>query len=370
MHLRVFAALLLAAAPVRVTWRDVPEALRKELSVPDRQFDAWVRSLETETDDRLRRGEQEHLIYYVLQARTFTNANPVEPALSRRDDELVQRRFRDFLAALERPTTDERLKYFQRSVTNRSLQTLNEAYEEARAFLNAKEVLHAPDAYETRGHSSDTQLASSYSVWNALQVVHVLRPEMKVRRVLIVGPGVDFASRTGFTGAVPPQSYQPYAVADALDGQAQIDCVDINPRALAAIPAKAQLQLPQEAGTEDFLRYQESLGRSLKSRQASMYVTAERMNIVTQRFSDRRYDLLVVTNVLLYFPHPQLALAVANMGAMLAPGGILIHNDTRVDTERMLRAAGMETIHARRVLIAQGKVAPLYDVISIVAKGK
>ncbi|WP_217551393.1 hypothetical protein, partial [Pantoea sp. GbtcB22] len=74
-------------------------------------------------------------------------------------------------------------------------------------------------------------------VYNGLGVLKSLAPATRIRRVLIVGPGLDLAPRTGFLETNAPQSYQPWAVIDALVslGLARIDDLavvgaDINPR--------------------------------------------------------------------------------------------------------------------------------------------
>ena len=47
-----------------------------------------------------------------------------------------------------------------------------------------------------------------------LEIIKSLKADRQIRRVLIVGPGLDLAPRTGFRDT-PPESYQPWAVIDA-----------------------------------------------------------------------------------------------------------------------------------------------------------
>src|SRR5262249_56452085 len=75
-------------------------------------------------------------------------------------------------------------------------------------------------------------------------------PALRVTRVLVVGPGLDFAPRTDLIDAVDPQSYQPLAVADALlalslasDANLRVHSVDVNPRVVRAIDASASTPL-------------------------------------------------------------------------------------------------------------------------------
>ena len=113
------------------------------------------------------------------------------------------------------------------------------AYTTAMGLLYQKEL--GPDAqrsdwYRSRGFSTDTQVEANVAVFTALDVIHALSPSAQVRRVLIVGPGLDFAPRTGLRD-LPPQSYQPYLVLDALlrrtmgdPSSISIHAVDIEPR--------------------------------------------------------------------------------------------------------------------------------------------
>ena len=70
--------------------------------------------------------------------------------------------------------------------------------------------------YQTRGHSSDTEIEAGYAVYAALATLKQLDPAKTIARVLIVGPGLDLAPRTALLEAADPQSYQPFAVVDAL----------------------------------------------------------------------------------------------------------------------------------------------------------
>jgi hypothetical protein len=96
-------------------------------------------------------------------------------------------------------------------------------------------------------------------------------------------------------------------------------------------------------------------------------VRAVPLNIVTERL-DERYDLIVATNVLLYFNEDQLPLVLTNIARMLSDGGYFIHNDLRPVVEADGDILHMPPTAARTVLIAQGRRAPLYDSFSICQK--
>ena len=59
-------------------------------------------------------------------------------------------------------------------------------------------------------------------------------------------------------------------------------------------------------------------------------ITPRDLNIVLQRLdplaADERFDLIVATNVLLYYDIFDQSLALVNIAAMLRPGGILLSN--------------------------------------------
>jgi hypothetical protein len=58
------------------------------------------------------------------------------------------------------------------------------------------------------------------------------------------------------------------------------------------------------------------------------------VNVVYQRLSwpaDRAYDLVISTNIFLYYGAFEQSLARANVSAMLKPGGFLISNDKLAD---------------------------------------
>mgnify|MGYP000073564356 CR=1 FL=1 len=78
-------------------------------------------------------------------------------------------------------------------------------------------------------------------------------------------------------------------------------------------------------------------------------------------------DLVVVTNVLPYFDDVQLMLALSNIAAMLAPGGVLLHNEARALLQEVAPAVGLPFAQSRHVVIAtvRGAAAPLYDSVWI-----
>jgi hypothetical protein len=66
-----------------------------------------------------------------------------------------------------------------------------------------------------------------------------------------------------------------------------------------------------------------------------LQVTPRDLNVVLQRLpptaADQRFDLVIATNILLYYDVFEQSLALANISAMLRPGGILLSNSRVVE---------------------------------------
>ncbi len=94
--------------------------------------------------------------------------------------------------------------------------------------------------FRTRGLSLDTSLVPNYSVEQALAAMKArgLLAPGAVRRVAIVGPGLDFADKDVGFDVYPQQTLQPFAVLDSLKrlglapspGDPEIVLLDISPR--------------------------------------------------------------------------------------------------------------------------------------------
>lgn len=377
--LLTLAAISLPSGKLPLRYADVPAAIRRSVAPDAAAFGELLRSIDRDTTRRLRAGEEESLIYYILQSNAFTRRPRIEPALSAKEaiesghvPGNVRDRMREFSAALKRPARDARLAYF-RDHFRGTAEDLEAAYLGAMRFLYNKEFEGAGlRSYQTRGHSTDTSLAPSFTVWNALGVLHALDPAARLNRVLIVGPGLDFSPRTGLRDEVPPQSYQPYLAARSLiewkladADRIQVDCVDINPRVVRFIEEfKGALTLPAETGNADFTAYLRALGSRVEF--PATRVHAFQLNILTEGFEPpRRYDLVIATNVLVYFSSAELRLALANLHTMLKPGGWLLHNELRPELDEVSVALGMPPAQGRTLEISKGAKAPLLDAFAI-----
>jgi hypothetical protein len=420
------ALLLAAAAAARsVTWADLPAAVHARLEaagVTAATFDGRLYTIDRDAQRRVREGDFDHLVFYVLQSTHFTKLPPIEPALSARTQvngvlarrqggapPLVPRdvdaRLTAFLKAIDSGDRDPRLSYFRALVGARSRgddrrKLIEVHYLQAMNFLFLKEFAdRAPSTvarlYESRGLSTDTAVEAGYAVHAGLGILKGLDPSRRIRRVLIVGPGIDLAPRTGMLEVGPPESYQPWAVIDALVslGLSRLDDLevvgaDINPRVVDHLRASREkapvLRLVSGIGESDTLafvpgyrEYFNTLGHAAGtvrggpaappghlsktvavSTKAAATLRAEPLNIVTQRLDGEPFDLVIATNILPYFGKIELALALSNIASMLAPGGVLLHNDTRPEVQEDAAAAGLSVEQSRQVTIATVKGAP------------
>jgi hypothetical protein len=417
---------LLAASPAArsVTWQDLTAAAQQRLEqsgVTAATFDSRIAAIDRDARVRVRDGDLDHLVFYVLQSTHFTRLPPIEPALSAKALRSgmsgrsaappqhvppdAEARIVAFVKAAESGDRDPRLSYFRGLLANehttderRKLVELR--YLTAMSFLFQKEFDSpsrdaAERLYQKRGLSTDTAVEAGYAVHAGLGVLHALEPTRRIRRVLIVGPGIDLAPRTGMLEVGPPESYQPWAVIDALVGLglARLDDLevvgaDINPRVVDHLRASSHappvLRLVSgigESATVTFApgyrEYFSTLGRSIGtvhaggtapaghlSRTVAVGVAsaaalrAEPLDIVTERLTGEPFDLAIATNILPYFGKVELLLALSNIAGMLAPGGMLLHNDTRPEVMESATAAGLAPDQLRQVMIATVTGAP------------
>jgi hypothetical protein len=446
----VLGICLTSQAPNRrVTWSDVA-AFHERLwaaGLTGDSFHSYVARTHDENVRRVREGDLDHLIFFLLQSRRLSVSPAIEPALSAKAlvegmDEPTRKAFlADGLAhgarapadvtgrigalvrALDKPAADVRLIYFKSLVEtafpdrNQRQDGLTREYFRAMRFVYEKEFVAqraatpasaVAELYRTRGLSTDTAVEAGYVVNLGLQIIKGLAAERRIRRVLIVGPGLDLAPRTGLRDT-PPESYQPWAVIDALlatglsrAGELEVTAADINPRVVdhlrRARAAPPRLLLATDIVEKDGLTFsreyreyfadlgtwlstppepvraeEDDEGRLRKSVRVSAALArvlrAEPLDIVTERLTAPPFDLVIATNILPYFDDRQLALAASNISAMLAPGGVFLHNEARPVLGDLTTALGLPFEQSRRTTIATiTGSAPLGDCIFIHVK--
>ena len=224
--------------------------------------------------------------------------------------------------------------------------------------------------FSSRGLATDTSLLPDFAVEQALRVMKSRGLMSRVTRVAIIGPGLDFVDKTDGYDFYPLQTLQPFALIDSLLrlGLAQQDnltltAIDLNPIVVGHI-ARARrraeqgtgyaLQVPLNSSVNwnpELTAYWRAFGdqigqpsrplpvpqalagiqsRSVKVRPAfAASLIPVEMNIVLQHLAlppAERFDLILGTNVFLYYDVFEQALAMKNIEAMLKPGGFLLTN--------------------------------------------
>ncbi len=236
-------------------------------------------------------------------------------------------------------------------------------------------LLNRSSLFRDRGVSLDTGIFPDFSIEQTLrdlQARGILR-EGQVTRVGVIGPGLDFIDKSEQSAYdyYPQQTLQPFALYDSLvrlklakPGTLSMSIFDISPRVIDHVQRARErakkdigyvVQLPRDAtipGPPELIGYWKSLGdrvgtalapiapprifQGLETRavqiRPDVVLACEPvdLNIVLERLNlapADRFDLLVGTNIFVYYDAFEQALALENAGAMLKPRGLLLTND-------------------------------------------
>jgi SAM-dependent methyltransferase len=230
--------------------------------------------------------------------------------------------------------------------------------------------------FRDRGVSLDTSILPNFSIEETLRDLknRGLLGQGSVARAAVIGPGLDFTDKESGYDYYPQQTIQPFAVYDSIErlGLAKLAGVsitvfDISSRVLEHMQRareRAQkgrgyaIQLPRESGDpgaswkpaaiEYWRAFGDHAGKSvapirppvelkglvtraveirpavvLSSEPVDLNVVLDRMNLPAAE----RFDLIVATNVFVYYGPLELSLALQNVSTLLKPGGILLSND-------------------------------------------
>ena len=232
-----------------------------------RLWPSWVEQHDRDVRARLTRGDEDSLVNFWLYGTSFTT-HP--PAIARSSVlpvptlEILRARLEDLLDRVTAPGSDERLQFARRMLAMRNADPATvDGRERARRFLletrqrmvrefgGTEQALAAArsggDAaltvanatiFRDRGLSSDTSILSDYSVHVALETIArqgTLAPG-SVRRVAVVGPGLDFTNKADGYDYYPQQTIQPFALINTLRrlglaaADLQVTTFDINAR--------------------------------------------------------------------------------------------------------------------------------------------
>ncbi|HUI39089.1 MAG TPA: amino acid permease [Candidatus Nitrosotalea sp.] len=236
--------------------------------------------------------------------------------------------------------------------------------------------------FEDRGISLDTNLWPDFLIDR-----HLMRMAEKgllrrraVHRVAIVGPGLDFANKEMGNDFYPRQTIQPFAVLDSLfrlgladPASLEVYTLDISPevnihieraRKNAAAGRGYVVQLPWDTSARmtpeyrsAFIEYWQKFGASVGKNvqpiavpdaaaavtqtraveirpEVAGRITALDANIIFQHPAPNGgFDLIIGTNIFIYFGELEQSLASRNMALMLNPGGFVLSNDKLPSSE-------------------------------------
>jgi SAM-dependent methyltransferase len=412
-----YARLQSTASRTFITYRDaspVIQALRQNLPSELRAKDAselevawpgWVLQRDQATRARLERGDEDSIVYFWQYGTSFTKLAPLtERNLTRLGGpdaaaRILEQRLDDLLAGIASPQMNERLHFARRVLERRGIDPTTPGgaaqarayldmvrrrvlaeYDEQQKTLESAQRLEPASAlaafgtmFRDRGLSSDTSLLPSFAIDQALETGKnegLIRPG-SMRRVAIVGPGLDFANKDEGYDFYPQQTIQPFGLMDSLvrlglapQAGLVVTTFDLSPRVnqhLDAVVKRARtggdniVHVPLQ-GDEQWnaavlnywRRFGSGIGKEVEAGASPPSAGAVRMravripsarvasivprdlNIVLERLeplpADQRFDLIVATNILVYYDVFEQELALANIASMLRPGGLFLSN--------------------------------------------
>jgi hypothetical protein len=392
--------------------RPIIESLREELlptelrarTSAQRQsmWPGWVAARDKTIRARVTQGDEDSIFNFLLFGTSFTAQPRVRDVLdsvrNAATARIVQQRLDDMVAGLAMPGGNERLRLVRDFVERKRIAPdTAEGKRQARLYLVdvVARVVKERDAYERttrsvqvdpaaklathstlyhdRGLSSDTSIFPSFAIEQALRAIRgdKMLGNASIRRVAIVGPGLDFTDKEDGYDFYPLQTIQPLAAIDSLvrlqlatRDQLRVTTFDLSPRVNGHLRIAREralagsgyvLTLPRnqdERWSLELLSYWRTMGdrigrdapavaappnaghvelRSVRVDPAVVLATgAEDVNVVLQRRLSNpaeTFDLIIATNVLVYYDVFEQSLALANLAAMLRRGGLLLSNN-------------------------------------------
>jgi len=381
-----------------------PELKSSGVTTPRQAWPGWVAGHDREIRTRLQRGDDDTVVHWLLFGTSFTREpsalleSSVNTAKFR---QLTSRRIKDLISVLALADQDERNVFVRRLLQSegygfktaeertqieRRLQSeVDRVVAERQQYqLRLAEALRSSDIAEKvtgesrlfrdRGLSLDTSIMPGFSIEQALATMRnqKLIPPNGIRRVAVIGPGLDFADKNSGYDFYPVQTLQPFTTIDSLvrlglaaPAEIELTTLDISPRVndhIKLVQDRAKmgvpyvLRLPIELGSpwtpalvlywktigdrigaEKQLPKPPPIGKDLELRgievrpQIAARVTPADFNAVTQKWTGPPFDLVIATNVLVYYDKLDQSLAFAGIEAMLRPGGYFLTNNAIVE---------------------------------------
>ncbi len=373
---------------------DVPVADIKNAA----SWDSWIQSRDREIRGRIDRGIEDSISNLILFGTSYSKLPPIPTSDEGADsfgaltpDALA--RVRALHQATLHPGENERLQFardfmVRHQIARNSVEAYlsgnlrrliaeERVYEKQQAAAlrtgDPDDVLMArATIYRERGLSFDTSLEPDYALDTMLKQLlekHLI-DHGKIRRIAVMGPGLDFADKRIGLDFYPIQTIQPFAILasvmhlglGAADDVRVVAC-DLNPAVLAHIQRLAArgrqgvpyvVQLPNDSRNDwppELISYWqhfgESLGKPVQSFGApevlngvevravairpeiAERISGQDLNMVAQQLSappGGGFDLVIATNIFVYYNFFEQALAMQNISRMMNPGGIFLVN--------------------------------------------
>jgi hypothetical protein len=254
-------------------------------------------------------------------------------------------------------------------------------------------LLERSSLFQDRGLSLDTGIVPDFSIEQTLRDLKArgLLPKGRVARVAVIGPGLDFIDKNEESAYdyYPQQTLQPFALYDSLvrlgladANSLSLSVFDISARVIGHVRRARErarknrgyvIQLPRDVARpwpHELIAYWSSWGDQvgnsiapirppaifpgletravairpdvvLASEPVDLDIVLERLNLA----APERFDVIVATNIFVYYDAFEQALALENAGAMLKSGGLLLTND-RLPTApySSMRLAGVTVV--------------------------
>lgn len=228
--------------------------------------------------------------------------------------------------------------------------------------------------FRNRGIALDTSILPDYALERALSDLKQRGLLNRMSRVAIVGPGLDFIDKSDGYDFFPQQTTQPFAVLDSLyrmqlaGPKIELITLDISDRVNSHIkqakgrafdgkPYPINLVRDPDAGWHnDVVAYWDRVGEQIGTPSAAVHLPGQFARLKTRAFSVRpehvkrlapydlnivyqhlllrpneRFDLVIATNILVYYDVFEQELALANLEHMISPGGFLLTNNALLE---------------------------------------
>ena len=395
-----FLAYEQAQPVLRAMAAKLPAGLKTAHPLTADQWNAWVRHEDAGIRARLGRGEEDTLTNLLRFGVTFTTEYRIDDEYLARYGKsslvnaFAENRANDLIRAMDSGNANEGIAHMRlflerkgfsfktpdgrRKIRSYLLANLGRMRDEMLRYIHEAEQGGRFQLFEDRGISLDTNLWPDFLLdqhLGAMAQMGLLRPG-SVRRVAVVGPGLDFANKEMGNDFYPPQTIQPFAVLDSLirlglsdPASVELYTMDISSevnfhieraRKNAMAGRSYVVQLPWDTSARmtpeyraAFVQYWERLGAGIGEPVPAIYVPGAAAETTRTRAVKIRpeivrrvtpldvniifqcpvfgpgegFDLIIGTNIFIYFGEFEQSLSRVNMGLLLNPGGFILSND-------------------------------------------